>query len=109
MPDEHDNVVSLDRIRALKEFDDDDKVAYVEVLWGEHTFAVHAAVRDLEAMRRGTEDASKPLRDPETAFEAEVLIKRLRWVTNYLAAAWELEHLVRQEDWQGDVRTSEEG
>ena len=62
-------VSSLDRVRALRDFDDDVRTAYVEVLWGERTFAVHAAIRDLEAMRRGTEHPDRPLRDPETVLE----------------------------------------
>lgn len=99
-----DKVVRLDDVRKLREFDHDPSVAYFEVLWGEQTFAVNAAIRDLEAMRRGVEDEEKPLREPETVFEAEVLLKRLRWVTNYLAREWGLEHLVRSDDWGGDVR-----
>lgn len=99
-----DNVVSLDKIRALKDFDKDDKLAYVEILWGENTFAVHTAIRDLEALRRGTEEEEKPLREPETVFEAQVLIDRLRWVTNYLAREWGLEERVNPADWQGDER-----
>lgn len=93
---------SLDRVRALRDFDDDVRTAYVEVLWGERTFAVHAAIRDLEAMRRGTERPDRPLRDPETVYEAEVLLSRMRWVANYLAREWGLEHRVRPEDWDGD-------
>ena len=92
----------LDRVRALRDFDDDVRTAYVEVLWGERTFAVHAAIRDLEAMRRGTERPGRPLRDPETVYEAEVLLSRVRWVANYLAREWGLEHRVRPEDWGGD-------
>jgi len=38
-------VSGLDRVRALRDFDDDVRTAYVEVLWGERTFAVHAAIR----------------------------------------------------------------
>lgn len=92
----------LDRVRALRDFDDDVRTAYVEVLWGERTFAVHAAIRDLEAMRRGTEQPHRPLRDPETVYEAEILLSRMRWVTNYLAREWGLDHRVRPEDWGGD-------
>lgn len=93
---------SLDRVRALRDFEDDTRTAYVEVLWGERTFAVHAAIRDLEAMRRGTERPDRPLRDPETVYEAETLLTRLRWISNYLAREWGLEHRVRPEDWGGD-------
>jgi hypothetical protein len=95
-------VSGLDRVRALRDFEGDVRTAYVEVLWGEHTFAVHAAIRDLEAMRRGTEPPDRPLRDPETVYEAETLVNRLRWVTNYIAREWGLGHLVRPEDWGGD-------
>lgn len=102
--DNDDKVVSLDRVRKLKDFDGDPSVAYLEVLWGEQTFAVNAAIRDLEAMRRDTEDPEKPLRDPETVYEAQVLIDRVRWVANYLARQWGLEERVRPEDWQGDER-----
>lgn len=95
-------VSGLDRVRALRDFEDDTRTAYVEVLWGERTFAVHAAIRDLEAMRRGTEQPDRPLRDPETVYEAETLLTRLRWVSNYLAREWGLDHHVRPEDWGGD-------
>lgn len=99
-----EKVVQLDTIRKLREFDQDPSVAYLEILWGERTFAINAAIRDLEAMRRGTEDPSRPLRDPETVFEAQALVDRTRWVMNYLARQWGLEERVRPEDWQGDER-----
>lgn len=103
---EHITVVGgasgLDRVRALRDFDDDTRTAYIEMLWGERTFAVHAAIRDLEAMRRGTEQPDRPLRDPETVYEAEILLARIRWTANYLAREWGLEHRVRPEDWGGD-------
>jgi len=102
-------VSGLDRVRALRDFDDDVRTAYVEVLWGERTFAVHAAIRDLEAMRRGTEQPDRPLRDPETVYEAETLVARLRWITNYLSREWGLEHRVRPEDWGGDDPDLREG
>ena len=99
--DQDERVVDLARVRALRDFDNEDKLAYIEILWGERgTFGVHAAIRDLEAMRRGTEDEEKPLRDPETQFEAEAILRRLRYVANHLADAWGLDHLVRPEDWQ---------
>lgn len=103
---------SLDRVRALRDFDDDVRTAYIEMLWGEHTFAVHAAIRDLEAMRRGTEHPDRPLRDPETVYEAEALVSKMRWVANYLARTWGLDHRVRPEDWDGDDpdhRTTHQG
>lgn len=101
---DEDNIVSLDRVRALRDFDEEDKIAYVEALWGPNTYAVHAAIRDLEAMRRGTEDPSKPLRDPETDYEAELLVKHLRDLANNLAQEWGLEHIVRPEDWFDKTR-----
>lgn len=108
MTDDDSKVVSLNRVRALRDFEGDDMVAYVEILWGEHTFAVHTAIRDLEAMRRGAEEGDKPLRDPETVFEAQVLVDRIRWVANFLARQWEIEDKVRPEDWQGDERDAGE-
>lgn len=99
----------LDRVRALRDFDDDTRTAYVEVLWGERTFAVHAAIRDLEAMRRGTEHPDRPLRDPETVYEADVILSRMRWVANYLAREWGLDHRVRPEDWGGDDPDARDG
>lgn len=104
LPEEDERVVSLDRVRALKSFEGDESVAYVELLWGAHSFAVHAAIRDLEAMRQGKESADKPLRDPATTFEAQILVDRIRWTANYLARAWGLEESVRPGDWQGDER-----
>jgi hypothetical protein len=101
------NLVSLDRVRALRDFDADTKIAYVEILWGERTFAVHTAIRDLEALRRSVEPEDRPLREPETVYEAQVLIDRLRWVTNFMAREWGLEHSIRPEDWGGDVPDSE--
>jgi hypothetical protein len=93
------NLVSLDdvRIREAQEFEDD-KVAYFEALWGENTFAFNAAIRDLEAKRRGKEDPSKPLRPPQTHYEAELLIKHVRSVANDLARHFGMEDLVRHED-----------
>lgn len=99
-----EKVTNLDRVRRLRAFQNDTSVAFVEFLWGEQSFAVNCAIRDLEAIRRGTEDPEKPLRDPETVFEAQVLIDRMRWMTNYLARQWGLEERVRPEDWQGDER-----
>lgn len=81
---------------------------YLEILWGENTFAINVAIRDLEAMRRGMEEASLPLRDPETVFEAEVVIRKTRWVLNYLSQRWGLDHMIRVEDWEGDVRVNNE-
>ena len=103
MDDADDNVVDLTRIRTLRDFDAEDKLIYVEILWGERgSFAINAQVRDLEALRRGTEDEEKPLRDPETVYEAEAILRRLRYVSNHLAEAWGLDHFIRPEDWDDD-------
>lgn len=99
-----DKVVSLDQVRALRDFESDEKLAYIEVLWGRETFAVHAAIRDIMAMQSGQESEDKPLREPETVFEAQVLVDRMRWVANFLAEEWGLDERVRPEDWQGDIR-----
>lgn len=103
-----DDVISLERVRALRDFEADEHVAYVEILWGQRGFAAHAAIRDLEAMRNGSEDPEKPLREPETTFEAQVLVDHIRWVANFLAAEWGLSDRVRVEDWRGDVRVKED-
>lgn len=98
MSDE-DKVVSLDRFRALKEFDEEASLVYVEALCGERGgYAIHAAIRDLEAMAYGKEDPSKPLRQPETVYEAEVLVRTIRFVANCLAREAGLEHMIRPED-----------
>ena len=96
--------MSLDQVRALRDFETDEKLAYVEFLWGKETFAVHAAIRDLMAMQGGTESEDKPLRDPETVFEAQLLVDKMRWMANYLSRQWGLEERVRPEDWYGDER-----
>lgn len=105
---DEDKVVDLSRVRTLRDFTAEDKLAYIEILWGESdTFAVNAVIRDLEALRRGTEDEEKPLRDPETEYEGEAILRRLRFVANHLAEAWGLDHLIRPEDWDGDARSAE--
>lgn len=101
-PDDMADVIDLNRIRVIRDFEDDEKVAYIEALWGTKTFAMSVAIRDLEAMRRGTESPEKPLREPETTYEAELMVKHLRWLANHMARGWSLEYLVRDEDWQGD-------
>lgn len=97
-------VVDLERVRAIRSFKEDESIAYVELLWGSRSFAVHAAIRDLDAMRNGTEPEDKPLREPETMFEMEVLIRRIRWTANYLALTWGADQMIVPEDWDGDVR-----
>ena len=110
MSDLPDNVVDLARVRALKEFEGEEDLAYVEILWGERgAFGVHAAIRDLEAMRKGTEDPAHPLRDPETTFEAEAILRRIRYVANFLAHKWGLDHQVHPEDWQGGTPPPSDG
>lgn len=92
-------VVNLDafRIRHENEFEDE-QVAYIEALWGRETFAFNAAVRDLEAMRRGTEAPGKPLRPPETYHEAAHLILHVRALANDMARHFEMPEMVRPED-----------
>ena len=97
-------VVDLEHVRAIRSFEDDESMAYVELLWGKRSFAVHAAIRDLDAMRNGTESEEKPLREPETMFEMEVLIRRIRWTANFLALTWGADQMIVPEDWDGDVR-----
>lgn len=109
MDDSDDKVVDLTRIRTLRDFDREDKLAYIEILWGESgTFAVNAVIRDLEALRRDAEDEEKPLREPETVYEAEAILRRIRFVANHLAEAWDLKHLIRPEDWDGEARPKSE-
>jgi len=96
---ESSKVVSLDahRIRVEREFADE-QMAYVEALWGRETFAFNAVVRDLEALRRGTEDPSKPLRPPETYYEAALLVRHVRGLANALARHFGIDDQVRPED-----------
>lgn len=95
--DDDGKVVSLaeHRIRVDREFEDD-TVAYVEALWGRETFAYNAAIRDLEALRRGEDDGS--LRPPETYYEVYLLVAHIRGLANELARLYGLEDLVRPED-----------
>lgn len=101
------NVVNLDehRIRAEGEFEGE-AMAYVEALWGRETHSFNAAVRDLEAMRRGTEDPSKPLRPPETYHEAIHIILHVRALANDLARHFGIDDVVRPEDDLQKVRKS---
>jgi len=107
MPDDFDNVVSLDEARVLREFEADENVAYLEILWGKGTFAVNAAIRNLEKVRRDEDDGGV-LRDPETEYEMRTLLERTRWVCNFLARKAGLEDQVRPDDWLGDERSLEE-
>jgi hypothetical protein len=90
-------VVDLDehRIRVEREFEDD-SIAYIEALWGKETFAFNAAIRDLEAMRRGKDDGS--LRPPETTHEAIMLVLHCRSLANDLARHFGLDHMVIERD-----------
>jgi len=90
-------VTNLDdvRIRAGKEFEDE-QVAYVEALWGKTTYAFNAAVRDLEGMRRGTDDGT--LRRPETYYEGQLLVGHVRALANDLARNFGMDHMVREGD-----------
>lgn len=104
MPDDKskpttDAVVDLDehRIRTEREFEDQ-QVLYVEALWGKETFAYNVAIRDLEAMRRGTESPNRPLRPPETDYEVELAVRHIRWLGNELARHFGMDDLVRPED-----------
>ena len=91
------NIFSLEehRIRSQGEFQDR-QVAYVEALWGEETMAFNLAIRDLEAMRRGTGDLS--LRSPETYHEVYLLVCHIRSLANDVADFYGLKELVRRED-----------
>lgn len=92
-------VVNLDdhRIRTEAEFEGE-AMAYVEALWGKDTHSFNAAVRDLEAIRRGTEDPSKPLRPPETYHEAMHIVLHVRALANDLARHFGVDDLIKPED-----------
>lgn len=98
MSDER-KIVNLDehRIRVEREFEDE-MVAYVEALWGEKSFAFNVAIRDLEEMRRGTEEESKPLRPPETTHEAIMMVLHIRALANDVARHFGLDHMVIERD-----------
>lgn len=83
------------RIRMGAEFTDE-AVAYVEAIWGKTTYAFNAAIRDLEAMRRGVDD--KALRRPVTYHEGMHLVLHVRALANDLARNFGMDHLVREED-----------
>jgi hypothetical protein len=92
-----DNIVSLDdhRIRTAAEFEDE-QMAYLEALWGKESFAFNVAIRDLEAVRRGSDD--KALRPPETYHEALHMVLHVRSLANDLARHFGLDDLVRPVD-----------
>lgn len=86
------------KLRHEREFESE-AVAYIEAIWGKQTFAFDAAIRDLEAMRRNSED--KSLRPPETDYEAELLIRHVRDLANEMCRLLNQSHLIRPED---DIR-----
>lgn len=90
-------ITNLDdvRIRAEREFEGE-QIAYVEALWGKETYAFNAAIRDLEAMRRGKDDGT--LRRPETYHEGMLLVHHVRALANDLARNFAMDHLVREDD-----------
>ena len=95
------NVTNLDdvRIRTDKEFEGE-QVAYVEALWGKNTYAYNAAIRDLEGMRRGSDDGT--LRRPATYYEGRLLVEHTRALANDLARNFGMDHLVRPDDDLGE-------
>jgi hypothetical protein len=94
-----DGVVSLDehRIRSEAEMDSE-LVLYLEGVWGKETVGFNVAIRDLEAMRRGTEEPGLPLRIPETDHEVIHAVLHIRALANDVARHFNLEHLVRESD-----------
>lgn len=84
------------RLRQEREFDGE-AVAYVEAIWGQETFAVDFAVRNLELMRRGL-DKTKELRPPQTDYEAELIVRHVRDLANDIARSTGQAHLIRPED-----------
>jgi hypothetical protein len=92
-------VVSLDdhRVRTEREFEGA-SVLYIEALWGKETVAFDVAIRDLERMRRGTEEDSQPLRPPETYHEAVHAVLHVRGLANDIARFFDLADFVRDED-----------
>jgi len=92
-----DKIVSLDahRIRTVGEFSDE-QVAYVEALWGKETWAFNIAIRDLEAMRRGS--GEKELRPPQTYHEVQQVILQVRALANEIARFYGFEELARKGD-----------
>ena len=95
--EDDDKVVFLEehRIRSEKEFSDE-QVAYVEALWGRTTWAFNVAIRDLERLRRGSED--KSLRPPETYHEVQQVVLHIRALANEVARFYGIGALVREED-----------
>jgi hypothetical protein len=97
--EEEQQVVDLEdhRIRKGREFEGE-QMLYIEALFGKETFAYDVAIRDIEAIRQGREDPTKPLRPPATDYEVELVIKHIRWLANEVARLSENEDWVRPED-----------
>ena len=101
LPDEDEPVVSLADVRVRQEHEAeaaDEAMAYLEAMWTKSTFQFDVAVRDLEGMRRGTEDPAKPLRPPETYHEAIHMIMHIRALANDVARHFGIENLIEPED-----------
>jgi hypothetical protein len=97
--EEEQAVIDLDdhRVRSEREFEGE-QMLYIEALFGKETFAYDVAIRDIEAMKQGREDPSKPLRPPATDYECELTIKHIRWLANEFARLSKNEDWVRPED-----------
>jgi hypothetical protein len=90
-------VTNLDEVRIRLGVDlRTEAIAYVEAVWGKDTYGFNAAIRDLEAMRRGKDDGT--LRRPETYHEGMLLVHHVRALANDLARNFGMDHLVRDED-----------
>lgn len=98
------NIVDLDqyRIRIKKGSDDDGydldlhPLAYFEAVWSAESFGWNTLTVDMEAYRKGQRNL--PLRQPETTYEYELIIRHLRGVANDLCRQQNLLHLVHPED-----------
>jgi hypothetical protein len=98
-------VTDLDEVRIRLGVDlKTEAIAYVEAVWGKETYGFNAAIRDLEAMRRGRDDGT--LRRPETYYEGMLLVHHVRALANDLARNFGMDHLVREED---DLGPGEKG
>ncbi len=98
LPDEG-NVVNFEELQIREEADyTTNAMCYVEAAWGPQTHRWDAVVRDLEAMRRGTEDPSRPLRPPVTYHEATHIVMHVRALANDMARHFGIDELVRSDD-----------
>lgn len=87
------------RLRDERDWETD-PVAYVEAVWGPTSYAFDAAIRDLEALRRGL--PTEGLRPPETHYEAVMLVRHVRALANNLARHFGATELVREGDDLGE-------